>query len=155
MHRVGKKRLVILARLLVVLWNVIIWCFSQNKMACFLCNCSVSATQHRRLHADSIKHVLAILMDQCSDSQLLVTIFNRHLNAFICRPCVRCIESFQKLLKVLHQKKSIITTLHIMVHLRNTLANLLQFKTIQKGLDMTCLLWIWYIKSALQEFLRL
>ena len=70
-------------------------------MACVLCECVVHSNQRRRLQAESTRNVLCLLLEYCSDQPQLL----QHPGLFVCRPCVRLVESTQKMREDLKQKE--------------------------------------------------
>ena len=64
---------------------------------CSLRQSTLKEKEHRKLHSDSTENVLPILLEFSSTlhSSATETIF--HSEKFVCRPCVRSIETLQKL----------------------------------------------------------
>lgn len=75
---------------------------------CLLCRCVLkSASQRRKLHGDSMMHVVAVLHELVGEhvwTPATETLF--HLEEFLCRPCVRSLEKPRKLKDELQAKES-------------------------------------------------
>ena len=92
--------------------NYIIQLLFVVKMACLICLSVLRPDQRRRLDKFSLRSVLLNLIDNdCTISE----VFTRP-NIFLYRPCVRGIESIERLEKDLIQKKSTIQhQIHMLV----------------------------------------
>ena len=73
---------------------------------CSLCHCSLkSASQRRKLHGGSLKHVVSILQELVGELWIPATETLFHPEAFLCRPCVRNLENLCKLKEDLRDKE--------------------------------------------------
>ena len=73
---------------------------------CSLCQCSLkSASQRRKLHGGSLKHVVSILQELVGELWIPVTETLFHPEAFLCRLCVRNLEKLCKLKEDLQDKE--------------------------------------------------
>ena len=73
---------------------------------CSLCQCSLkSASQRRKLHGGSLKHVVSILQELVGELWIPATETLFHPEAFLCRPCVRNLQKLCKLKEDLRDKE--------------------------------------------------
>ena len=70
-------------------------------MVCVLCECAVNSNQRRKLQVESTRNVLCFLLEYCYDQPQLL----QQPRLFICRPCVRLVESTQKMREDLKRKE--------------------------------------------------
>lgn len=73
---------------------------------CSLCQSAVKAKERRKLHSDSTKHVLPVLLEFSGALETPATETLFHSKAFLCRPCVRNVEKLQKLRGDLREKET-------------------------------------------------
>ena len=66
---------------------------------CSLCQSTLKKKEHRKLHSDSTEHVLPIMLEFSGTLQSSSDGNHRSLkfSKCFCRPCVRSIETLQKL----------------------------------------------------------
>ena len=102
---------------------------------CSLCQSTLKEKEHRKLHSDSTEHVLPILLEfprvHFSHQRRKPSIFQIS-EAFLCRPCVRSIETLQKLRADPRDKDFLQSSIISLVkrHARDTLCNLIGFTNI-------------------------
>lgn len=75
-------------------------------VVCCFCRSLLKTKERRKLHSDSTKHVVPVLLEFAGnlETQATETIF--HPQAYLCRPCLRNIEKLQQLRDDLLTKES-------------------------------------------------
>ena len=76
--------------------NYIIHRLFADKMLCLLCSSVLRPEQRRRLDGCSLRSVSTTLLKLIDNNSTIAEVFTRS-DSFLCRPCVRTIESIERL----------------------------------------------------------